>query len=70
VGQGTNLNLAPEWIVGFTEGEGAFMITVRVWDGKPVEVLQMRCYLCGYKEPLDSEYWEKKAETVKVRAKA
>lgn len=34
MGEGTNFNLAPDWVVGFTEGEGAFMITVRKWDGK------------------------------------
>ncbi len=28
--------------------------------GRLKQVLQRHCYLCGYKEPLDSEYWEKK----------
>jgi hypothetical protein len=34
MGKRTDFNLDPYWVVGFTEGEGAFMITVRLWDGK------------------------------------
>lgn len=30
--------------------------------GRQFRVLQKRCYLCGYREPLDPEYWEKTKE--------
>jgi len=29
-------------------------------NGVLKQVLQRYCYLCGYKEPLDTEYWERK----------
>jgi ribosomal protein L37E len=34
---------------------------VKIHD-RLMKVLQKRCYLCGYLEPLTSEYWEKKPE--------